>query len=53
MTTSAVHDETPARPDPVPGEVTEEPGDDPWEGIPAELLAADAPYDPDTAGGCG
>jgi hypothetical protein len=28
-------------------------GDDPWEGIPAELVNGVRPYDGDTAGGCG
>lgn len=27
--------------------------EDPWEGVPAELLDAERPYDEDTAGGCG
>lgn len=27
--------------------------DNPWHGIPPELLDASRPYDPDTAGGCG
>ncbi|MEO6502821.1 MAG: hypothetical protein ABIQ09_13010 [Jatrophihabitantaceae bacterium] len=33
---------------PVPDDV-----DNPWHGIPRELLGADRSYDPDTAGGCG
>jgi hypothetical protein len=32
---------------------TDEETEDPWEGIPAELLDAERPYDEDTAGGCG
>lgn len=39
--------------DAAPETDVDEPGGNPWEGIPAELLDAERPYDEDTAGGCG
>ena len=37
---------------PEPGDLRDDP-DNPWHGIPAELLDPDRGYDTDTAGGCG